>query len=150
MYVGTPCEMNWNDYDDPRGIHIFDSETGETEFIPCPFTLHTKLIYNEDVVNVKKLPDIKDKYVKLIVEKRTDFKKYDKYVAALNELGAHDIKIIEDFSQFNDVEVSVDSVKANDTPTLLRNYVDETETDLDKDRLKRELLQLYVEAQEVE
>jgi DNA repair exonuclease SbcCD nuclease subunit len=150
MYVGTPCEMNWNDYDDPRGIHIFDSETGETEFIPCPFTLHTKLIYNEDVVSIKKLPDIKDKYVKLIVEKRTDFKKYDKYVEALNELGAHDLKIIEDFSQFDDVEVSVDSVKANDTPTLLQNYVDETETDLDKDRLKRELLQLYVEAQEVE
>lgn len=152
MYIGTPCEMTWNDYDDPRGIHIFDSDTGETEFFPCPFTLFDKIIYNEDLIDFKKTPnvDIKDKYIQLIVEKRTDFKKYDKFVAALHELGAHDIKIIEDFSQFNDVEVTVDTVTANDTPSLLRQYVDETDTDLDKDRLKRELHLLYVEAQAVE
>jgi DNA repair exonuclease SbcCD nuclease subunit len=150
MYVGTPHELNWNDYDDPRGIHIFDSETGELEFIPCPFTLHTMLVYDEDTVNVKKLPDIENKYVKLVVDKRTDFKKFDKYVTALNALGPLDLKIIEDFSQFNDVEVTVDAKGLNDTPTLLRNYVDETDTDLDKERLKRELNQLYLEAQEVE
>lgn len=152
MYIGTPCEMTWNDYDDPRGIHIFDSETGELEFIPCPFNLFETIIYDEDKIDFKKTPnvDIKDKYVKLYVSKRTDFKKYDKFVTALNQMGAHDIKIIEDFSQFNDVEVKVDAEGVADTPALLRNYVDETETDLDKDRLKRELHQLYLEAQAVE
>jgi DNA repair exonuclease SbcCD nuclease subunit len=155
MYIGTPCEMTWNDYDDPRGIHIFDSDTGELEFFACPFTLFDVIVYDEDKIDFKKNPcldpeSIKDKYIKLIVEKRTDFKKYDRFVAALHELGAHDIKIIEDFSQFNDVEVTVDAVTANDTASLLRQYVDETDTDLDKDRLKRELHLLYVEAQAVE
>jgi hypothetical protein len=142
--------MTWNDYDDPRGIHIFDTDTGETEFVPCPFTLFTTLVYDEDKVDVKRMPDIQNKYVKLLVEKRTDFKKYDKYVTALHTIGAHDIKIIEDFSQFNSVEVKVDANGLNDTPTLLRQYVDDTDTDLDKDRLKRELHQLYLEAQAIE
>jgi DNA repair exonuclease SbcCD nuclease subunit len=151
-YIGTPCEMTWNDYDDPRGIHVFDTDTGETQFYPCPFTLFTKLVYDEDKVDKKVLPDIGNKYVKLIVENRTDFKKYDKYVTTLNEIGPHDIKIIEDLSDFNNdnVSIDVDKLDLDDTPTLLRNYVDGVETDLDKDRLKRELHLLYVEAKALE
>ena len=152
-YIGTPCEMTWNDYDDARGVHIFDTDTGETEFIPCPFTLFDKIIYNEDQIDFKKTPniDVTNKFIKLIVEKRTDFKKYDKFVTALNELGPHDLKIIEDLSDFSeDVEVNVDKLDLDDTPTLLRNYVDSVDTDLDKERLKRELNLLYVEAKALE
>lgn len=150
-YIGTPCEMTWNDYDDPRGVHVFDTDTGETQFYPCPFTLFTKIVYDEDMVDMKKLPDIKSKFVKLIVENRTDFKKYDKYVTALNEVGPHDIKIIEDLSNFtDDVVIDADKIDLDDTPTLLRNYVDTVETDLDKERLKRELNLLYIEAKALE
>jgi hypothetical protein len=151
VYIGTPCEMTWNDYDDPRGFHVFDTDTGEIEFYPCPFTLFTKIVYDEDTVDLKRLPDIKSKYVKLIVENRTDFKKYDKYVTALNEVGPHDLKIIEDLSNFtDDVVIDTDKLDLDDTPTLLRNYVDTVETDLDKDRLKRELNLLYIEAKALE
>lgn len=151
VYIGTPCEMTWNDYDDPRGVHVWDSDTGEMEFYPCPFNLFTKLVYDEDTVDVKRMPDIKNKFVKLIVENRTDFKKYDKYVTALNEVGPHDMKIIEDLSNFtDDVVIDTDKLDLDDTPTLLRNYVDTVETDLDKDRLKRELNLLYIEAKALE
>lgn len=150
-YVGTPYELTWSDFDDPRGFHVWDSDTGDIEFVPCPFNLFTKVVYDEDTVNLKKLPDIANKFVKLIVEKRTDFKKYDKFVTALNEMGPHDLKIIEDLSDFSeDVVVDVDKLDLDDTPTLLRNYVDSVDTDLDKDRLKRELNLLYVEAKALE
>lgn len=149
-YIGTPCEMTWNDYDDPRGFHVLDVETGEIEFVKCPYNLFTKIVYNEDTLDLKSIPDVKAKYVKLVVEKRTDFKKFDKYVTAINEAGIHDLKIIEDLSDFSEENIDTDKLDLDDTPTLLSNYVDEVETDLDKDRLKREMNLLYLEAKALE
>jgi DNA repair exonuclease SbcCD nuclease subunit len=157
MYVGTPHELTWNDWNDPRGIHVWDSDTGETTFHPCPFTLFEKIIYDEDKIDFKKKPNIdvdhfSKKYVKLIVEKRTDFKKFDLFVTALNECGLHDLKIIENLDDFENENVDIDLEKLDldDTPTLLRNYVDGVDTDLDKNRLKRELILLYTEAKALE
>ena len=41
-------------------------------------------------------------------------------------------------------------LKLDDTITLLNDYVDNTVTDLDKERLKNVLQSLYVEAQHIE
>ena len=58
-----------------------------------------------------------------------------------------ELKIIEDFSEFEDNAVGDIDLKLDDTITLLNDYVDNTVTDLDKDRLKSLLQTLYVEAQ---
>jgi DNA repair exonuclease SbcCD nuclease subunit len=149
-YIGTPCEMTWNDYNDPRGFHVLDTDTGEIEFVECPHTLFTKIVYNDETLDLKTVPDVKDKFVKLVVEKRTDFKKFDKYVTAINEAGVHDLKIIEDLTDFHEENIDTDKLDLDDTPTLLNNYIDEADTDLDKDRLKREMNLLYVEAKALE
>ena len=36
-YVGTPYEMTWADYSDPKGFHIFDTETREMVFVKNPY-----------------------------------------------------------------------------------------------------------------
>ena len=38
-YLGTPYELYWNDFGDPKGFHIFDTETRELERIVNPFTI---------------------------------------------------------------------------------------------------------------
>ena len=40
--------------------------------------------------------------------------------------------------------------KSEDTPTLLDNYIDELETDLEKSRLKKLMKSLYTEAGDLE
>ena len=57
------------------------------------------------------------------------------------------MKIIEDFSEFEDNAVGEMDIRLDDTITLLNDYVENTVTDLDKDRLKSLLQTLYVEAQ---
>ena len=36
-YLGTPYEIYWNDFEDPKGFHIYDTETKTLERIVNPF-----------------------------------------------------------------------------------------------------------------
>ena len=39
FYLGAPYEIYWNDFNDPRGFHIFDTATRELERIVNPYTI---------------------------------------------------------------------------------------------------------------
>ena len=43
--MGNPYEMFWNDVNDPRGFHIFDTETLETTSIDNPYILFYNIYY---------------------------------------------------------------------------------------------------------
>ena len=62
-----------NDYDDPRGFHVFDTETRELEFVPNPYTIFKKLMYDDTNTNYDKLDisNYNQKFVKLIVSNKT-------------------------------------------------------------------------------
>ena len=146
-YIGTPYEMTWQDYNDPRGFSVFDTETRELEFIRNPYTIHEKITYddkNHDPVDLSTI-DIKDKYVKLAVVNKTDLYKFDQFVNEMYTKDAYEIKIIEDFSEFNDGEISTD-INIEDTMSILSNYVDSVETEENKEEIKSVLKELYLEA----
>ena len=57
----------------------------------------------------------------------------------------------EDYSDLDASTVADDiAEKSEDTPTLLDNYIDELETDLEKGRLKKLMKALYTEAGDLE
>jgi DNA repair exonuclease SbcCD nuclease subunit len=47
-YLGCPYELTWSDYQDPKGFHIYDTETRELEFIQNPYTMFNKVFYNDE------------------------------------------------------------------------------------------------------
>ena len=145
-YIGTPYEMTWQDYNDPRGFCIFDTETRELEFIRNPYTIHEKITYDDKNQDPDaSIIDIKDKYVKVAVVNKSDLYKFDQFINELYTKDAHEIKIIEDFSEFNDGEISTE-INIEDTMSILSNYVDSVETDENKEELKSVLKELYLEA----
>lgn len=145
-YIGTPYEMTWQDYNDPRGFCVFDTETRELEFIKNPYTIHEKITYDDKNQDPDaSIIDIKDKYVKVAVVNKTDLYKFDQFINELYTKDAHEIKIIEDFSEFNDGEISTE-INIEDTMSILSNYVDSVETDENKEELKSVLKELYLEA----
>ena len=152
-YLGTPYEIFWNDYDDPKGFHIFDTETRELERIINPYTLFEK-IYYDDTTNDYKEHDVskyKEKYVKLIVVNKKDLYQFDMFTDRLLKADAHEVKIIEDFSELDAKNVSDEIVEnTEDTMTLLEKYIDELDVTLDKKRLKNTMKSLYNEAQDYE
>ena len=144
-YLGNPYQLYWNDYGCKRGFHVFDTDTLRTTFIRNPFDTFYKVYYNNGV----SLPDsseLQGAYVKLIVEEKGDYAKFDYTVNQLQEMSLGDLKIIEDLN----AEVSGDSVlETEDTMTLLDNYIDEIDLKVSKSNIKNLMRSLYMEASEI-
>lgn len=147
-YLGNPYELTWVDYADTRGFHVFDSTTLELEFIENPFTIFEKIYYDDAKNDYSKVngSDYTDKNVKVIVVNKTDYYKFDKFIDKLYAANPIELKIVEDFSEFES-QVADEDVNIEDTMSLLASYVDAIETSVDKDKLKSMLKSLYVEAQ---
>lgn len=146
-YLGNPYELTWQDFKDTRGFHLFDLERRELEFIPNPNTMFERVEYNDrdqDPIDLDTV-DLTGKYVKLVVVNKTDFYKFDKFMQKLYNKGCYEIKIIEDFSEFEDGEIG-EEINLEDTVSVLSNYVDSIETDVDKEQIKTFMRTLYTEA----
>lgn len=146
-YLGNPYELTWQDFKDTRGFHLFDLERRELEFIPNPNTMFERVEYNDreqDPIDLDAI-DLTGKYVKLVVVNKTDYYKFDKFIQKLYNKGCYEIKIIEDFSEFEDGEIG-EEINLEDTVSVLSNYVDSIETDVDKEQIKTFMRTLYTEA----
>ena len=152
-YMGNPYEITWSDYDDPRGFAIFDTVKGALEYVNNPFRIFHKIYYDDsDFEGVNDISNfdfnsVTGSNVKLIVTKKQDFARFDHFVDKLYQCNLIDLKIIEDLSEFED-EALDENIDLEDTMTLLKEYVNAVETDLDKQRIKNLLQTLYIEAQD--
>ena len=150
-YLGNPYELTWQDYNDPRGFHLFDTGTRRLDFIENPYRMFARLEYSDrekDPIDLDAY-DLKGLYVKLIVVDKTDYYKFDRFVQKLYNKGCSDIKIIEDLSEFGEGEVD-EEISLEDTLSVLTNYVDSIQTDVDKDQVKTFMRTLYTESVNVE
>lgn len=148
-YLGSPYEFIWSDYDDPRGFHVYDTETEEIVFIENPNKIFHKIYYDDR----KTLPDVtqyKKCCVKVIIVNKQDYQKFDKFIEALYINEVIELTVHEDFSEFEADALDDENVNIEDTMTLLSEYVDAVESAKDKERLKTLLKTLYVEAQNLE
>ena len=155
FYLGTPYQIFWNDDNCPKGFHIFDTETLETERIINPRRIFQKIYYDDSVKDFSKESVLtsENKYVKLIIVNKKDLYNFDRYVdRLLTESKAHDIKIIEDFTELKAENIS-DAITENtqDTMSILEKYVDDLDVqNLNRNRLKSMLKGLYIEASNME
>jgi len=87
------------------------------------------------------------KYVKVVVLNKTNPYLFDVFINNLYQSNPADITIVEDFTDLTE-GVSDDIIdQAEDTLTILNNYVDAIQEDnLDNNKLKSILKELYLEA----
>ena len=150
VYVGTPMEHTWSDFEDPRGFHIFDTDTKELAFIENPYKLFHKIYYDDTKETDPELTNLKNTYCKVVIVNREDFLRFDKFMDRLEAVGPAEVKIIDDYSSIETPTTGDEEVDVRDTFSLLTNYVDDLETDVNKSRIKTLMKTLYTEAQESE
>ena len=152
-YLGSPYEMTWSDYNDPKGFHVFDTETRELHRVINPYKMFNKIYYDDSNENYEEhdVRQYREQYIKLIVVNKKDLYGFDKFTDRLLQADCHEVKIIEDFSDLDANTVSDDIIEnTEDTMTLLGKYIDELNVNLNKDRLKNMMRSLYTEAQDLE
>jgi DNA repair exonuclease SbcCD nuclease subunit len=143
-YLGNPYQLFWNDEGETRGFHVFDTESGELEFIPNPLSMFHKInVKSGQLVNPNKYEKA---YIKLIFEDQVSPIQVSNLVDQFYDRGCHDVKVIENVNI--DVEDDVE-VEAEDTLTTLTNYVNAMEDSINKESLVNIFKSLYVESQEV-
>jgi DNA repair exonuclease SbcCD nuclease subunit len=154
-YVGTPGEMTWADYNDPRGFHIFDTETRELTFIQNPYRIFHKITYDDTVQDFEywkqfDYTQYKDTYVKVVVINKQNPFMFDTVVDNLYKCGIADLSIVEDFSE-NILDQDQELIdQAEDTMTILSKYIDGLQLNVEPEKLKTIMRELYVEALNVE
>ena len=151
-YLGAQYEQTWSDYKDPKGFHIFDTETRELERISNPLRIHKKFIYNDKDNDYSKvdLSEFNNTFVKVFVTNKTDEDMFNKVLDGLhNNINAHEIMVIEDLNTDLGASVREDILEqGEDTLNFLGNYIDQADTELDKQKLKQHIKEIYVEASE--
>lgn len=129
FYLGAPYEMTWIDYEDPRGFHIFDTDTRELEYIRNPNRMFLKLPYDdldktfEEVLGVD-WSKYESATVKVVVVNKVNPYWFDMFLDKLYKANPGSVSIIEDFTEtlLND---DMDMInQAEDTMTIVTKYID--------------------------
>jgi DNA repair exonuclease SbcCD nuclease subunit len=154
-YLGQPYEMTFSDLGDPKGFHILDLNTLEFEFIQNPYKMFHSITYDDKGKTLDKLlkeltppSQFSNSYVKVIVQNKTNPYYFDKFTDLIFQVQPADVKIIE--SNLLTFESEDEVVEAQDTITILDNYIDQQDISLDKETLKQYMHSIHDEAVNME
>jgi len=149
-YLGSPYEMTWNDYGDPRGFHIFDTDTREITFVRNPYSIFHKIEYSDADMTIEDIGHLETNgltgtYIKVIVKEKTNPYLFDLFIDKLQQSGSADIKVVDDHLN---LDLADDSIvdEAQDTLTIMNKYIETIEFRGDKKRVEHFIRELYQEA----
>jgi DNA repair exonuclease SbcCD nuclease subunit len=156
-YIGTPYEMTWQDYDDQKGFRVYDLENRTLQIVENPYSIYYKIIYDDsgesDVVkstylDKQFLQNVIGKYVKIQVKNKTNPYLFDLFIDQIYQHGPIDVSLTEEII---DIEIDEDVDETDDTITITYKYIDSiNQQELDKNKLKGMMSNLYNEAMQVE
>lgn len=154
-YLGCPYELTWADYQDPKGFHIFDTETREIEFIENPYRMFHKLFYDDSEKTQQQIMDIdfdsfEGTFVKVVTQNKSNPYWFDLFMDKLYQSNPFNIQVVDDHLNLN-LEDDDDIInEAEDTLTILSKYIDGTSTRVSKKKLDILMRSLYNEALHME
>ena len=147
FYLGNPYEIFWNDVNDIRGFHIFDTKTLKHIPVNNPYKMFYNIYYEDTDYQMFDVREYENKIIKVIVRKKTDSRKFEKFIDKLYSAGVFDLKIVENFQLQESEDFEVE--ESEDTMSILERYIEESETELDKAFIKSLMKITYQEACEM-
>ena len=144
-YLGTPYELFWSDYKDQKGFGVFDTQSNVFKFVTNPNRMFYKLTYDDTKELNEDFSNLKNKYIKIVVVQKTNPQKFDTFMDDIYKMNPIDVTIVEDVNEMvNNEEDVVD--QAQDTLTILSNYIDQQTIQVEPQKLKTVMRELYLEA----
>lgn len=119
-YLGSPFQYTWNDWNDNKGFHIFDTDSNELEFIENPEELFVKIVHSD--AGKKTIPmteDFTNKFVK-VETTSTDKKSIAKVLDSVAGAGDIQTSIITETEEISDIIVSSIDTMISDSVKSIR------------------------------
>lgn len=145
LYTGVPYEITWADFDDQKGFHVFDTKSHRLKFVKTTSNLFHRIEYNDKKTIPTVSDNLKGSYVKVVVINKNDPYQFEKFITNIIAQDVIDLKITDIIIDVDDVHVG----KFEDTQYLITSFVNQVDTDLDRDRIKAMLHGLYLEALDI-
>lgn len=154
-YVGTPYEMSWSDYDDPKGFHVYNTDTRQLTFIENPYRMFYKIHYDDEGKQIPEVLNIpfekySNAYVKVIVRNKTNPYCFDMLIDKLEKAGVLGVQVVDDHFHMDSTNDSDIVSEAEDTRKILLQYAGQVGNIVDKKQLEDLMVSLYEEALSVE
>jgi DNA repair exonuclease SbcCD nuclease subunit len=152
-YLGSHGQFTWSDFDDERGFHVLDTETGKLEFIPNPYEMFAKVWYDdrdktlETILTDPNYPTFNNKMVKVIVTAKTNPYWFDKFIEEIEKQDVIDMQVVEDHRNLNmqDDDSIID--EAESTIDIFTGYIESASIPgTNKLKLQKTIEELYAEA----
>ena len=78
-YIGSPYHINWNDYDDVKGVYILDPQKMTETFIENKTSpIYEKVFLSKLKAGTSKLSTVKDNFVQLVLDEKCPDKVVEK------------------------------------------------------------------------
>lgn len=147
-YLGSPAEYTWSDYNDPRGFHVFDTETRELTFIENPYKMFKKVWYNDnntfDGIDYSQYQNC---MIKVVVQEKNNPYLFDRFIENLEKNNPVELQIVEDHLNLGLEEAEDIINEAESTIDICKKYIENIETKtVSKQSLEKEIIDLYHEA----
>lgn len=145
-YLGAPYQITFSDAHDAKGFHIFDTEDQSMTFIQNPRKMFHVISYDDkdkDPLEGLQIDQFKNCYVKVIILNKTKPYTYDRFIDAIYGVAPVFVTFIEDVFEVSKEDI-VDTTE--DTITIINNEIDSMEEVDDKSKLKKIVLELYMES----
>lgn len=156
-YLGSPYEMTWADFDDPRGFHVLNMDHGNRlEFIENPVKLFRIIEYDDtgmtDVSQVESMipKDLDGRYVKIVIKNKTNPVFLDKLVDIVETYNPVNAQIVDAQYMSSLTSGTVGDVADDeDVLSTVFRYLDSKNAGNERaDELKSMLKDLYIAAQQ--
>ena len=147
-YLGTQYQMNFGDANTLKGFHVLHTDTRELTFIENTDNIFN-IIYYDDSSSIEHILESEDvskysnSFLKVIVKNKNKPFLFDKFINALYSIDTQELMIIDDYSE--KMQNSLIDI-TEDTVSIINKEIDSLENDLNKDKLKLIIKDLYMEA----
>lgn len=157
-YLGNQYDTNWAEYcPDGRykGFHVFDTETGELEFIKNPDKCHVRIIYDD----IDQTPnpddyDVKSRIVKVIIKNKKSPGYFQRFIEKLEKQNYISLMTTDDFIASFDrsSEMDIQNLDIKNEEELIIDYInnDIVSNSIDKQKLLEKTMELYKKAKELQ
>lgn len=149
-YLGSPYETTWSDYNDPRGFHLFDTETKELTFIENPYRMFNKIYYNDTATDVEEMlkvdyDELTGTYVRIVIQDKSNPYGFERLVDKIGKTNPIDLSFSDDSLDlsFDDDELLED---VEDTQSIIVQSIEQAANPRIQPQLKKFMLELYSEA----